>query len=79
MEQKNLRVIRLSEVQRIVPLSTSNIYSAISRNEFPRQIKLTSAGGKNGAAGWLEHEVLEYIERKIAESRAALPADISAS
>lgn len=77
MTSKIPRPIRLDEVQTIVPFSTSSLYLAMSRNEFPRPIKLTSARGKNGAAFWLEHEVLEYLERKIAESRPVVDADIS--
>ncbi|MEQ8407034.1 MAG: AlpA family phage regulatory protein [Marinoscillum sp.] len=64
------RILRISEISRIVGLSRSQIYLLISQGKFPKQIKLTPAGK---AAGWLHSEVLEYLNARISESRTQMP------
>ena len=53
--------MRLPATMAATGLSRSNIYSQIQRGEFPKPVKL---GAK--AVGWVEDEVAQYNERKIA-------------
>jgi prophage regulatory protein len=59
---KTLRVIRLAEVKRRTGLSTSTVYAMMARDEFPRQVRLGE-----GAVGWVEHEIDQFLEDRIAE------------
>jgi prophage regulatory protein len=57
-----LRLIRLAEVKRRTGLSTSSIYAAMARDEFPRQVRV----GDNTVA-WVEQEIDRFIADRIAE------------
>lgn len=57
-------ILRLPEVKRRVGLARSSIYAALARKEFPAQIKL----GRT-AVGWLETEINDWIEQRVAASR----------
>lgn len=61
------RIIRLSEVKAKTGLSRASIYIKISKNEFPRQIKLGIR-----MVGWLEDEIDAWIAEKVQMSRKAL-------
>lgn len=63
-EARGLRILRMPEVERKIGLKRTQIYELISRNEFPRGIKLSKQ-----ATGWLEHEVDAFLLKRIAESR----------
>ena len=54
------RFLRLPEVKHITALSRAHIYFLISKDEFPKQYKLGQR-----AAGWLESEVLAWMQSKI--------------
>jgi len=60
----SLRILRKPKVRDRTGLSDSQIYSLISQHKFPKQIKLGDR-----ASGWIESEVDEWIEKRIAESR----------
>jgi predicted DNA-binding transcriptional regulator AlpA len=60
------RILRFKDVQKIIPLSRSHIYSLISNERFPAPVKLV-AGGRG--AGWWEHEIYEYLDGRYVESR----------
>ena len=60
------KVLRLRAVREITGLSRSSIYAAIARGEFPRQVSLGAR-----AVGWIEAEVLAWVEKRISVSRAA--------
>ncbi len=64
------RILRMPEVVRTIGLSKPQIYLLISKGEFPKQIKLTS-GGK--VAGWLQSEIMDYIQSRIDQSRSDAP------
>lgn len=51
---------RLPEVLQQTGLSRSTIYEMISREEFPRQVKL----GRR-AVGWIAKDVEEWIHSKV--------------
>jgi prophage regulatory protein len=64
MLEKHERLLRLTGVQRRVPLSRSMIYLKISRGEFPQPIDLGAR-----AVAWLESEIDSWIESQIAKGR----------
>lgn len=57
-------ILRLPEVKTRVGLSRSAIYLAVSREEFPRPIRLGAR-----AVGWLESEIEEWIRERVKHSR----------
>lgn len=60
-------ILRIPDVQRRVGLSRAQIYSLVTRGEFPAPIKL---GVK--ASGWLESEIDHWIDEQIKKSRRAV-------
>ena len=57
-------ILRRDDVLKKVGLGKSCLYELQARGEFPRSISL---GGRS--VGWLEAEVNEWIEQRIAASR----------
>lgn len=57
-----MKIIRLKEVVAITGLSRSTIYERMSMEEFPPNVNL---GGS--AVGWLESEVVAWIEKRVIE------------
>jgi prophage regulatory protein len=55
-----MKIIRLKRVKELTGLSKSTIYQFIQEGKFPQQIPL----GQN-SSGWLESEVLEWIQQRI--------------
>ncbi len=55
-------LIRLPQVQDIVPYSRSTIYSLIALGQFPAPVKLGPR-----ASAWVESEVIAWIESRIAQ------------
>lgn len=53
-------LLRLAEVKRRSGYSTSGLYSAMSRGDFPRPIK------RGAVSLWLESEVTAAVERDVA-------------
>ncbi len=53
-------VLRLPQVKAKTGLGKSQIYAEIKRQEFPAPIKLGLR-----ASGWLEHEIDDWIERRV--------------
>jgi len=62
-------ILRLPAVKSRTGLSRSTIYLRLSRGEFPKPIALGPR-----AVGWLENEVQEWLEQRIAASRSPAPA-----
>ena len=58
------RILRLPEVKHRTGLARSTIYSLIETGEFPRQIQLATR-----SVGWLESEVDDWLNARIAASR----------
>jgi len=54
------KIIKLSKVTSMVPLSTASIYRLIKKGEFPKQIKLGER-----SSGWMLEEVERWIENRI--------------
>ncbi|TXS96761.1 AlpA family transcriptional regulator [Parahaliea maris] len=65
-----MRLIRLPEVRSLTGLSRTHIYRLVAAEEFPAPLKL-GGGERTRASGWLEVEVLAWIESRIAERQSA--------
>lgn len=57
-----MKLIKIKEVTALTSLARATIYKKVSEGEFPKQVSL----GTNSVA-WLESEILEWIEEKIAQ------------
>ncbi len=58
------RVLRLPEVIERTGISRSLIYILIKEGKFPKQIHISKR-----TSGWIESEINEWLEDRIAESR----------
>lgn len=58
-------ILRRPEVEQLTGLKRSALYDLMSRGLFPRPIKLTST-----ASGWLEREIVAWIEERVRERDA---------
>ncbi len=59
------KILKLPEVMATTGLSRSSIYSFISEGTFPAQVGLGAR-----AVGFLESEILEWIQQKADQRRA---------
>ena len=55
------KILRMPAVQAATGKSRSAIYAEVQRGEFPKPVKLGSK-----AVGWVEDEVAQYNEARIA-------------
>jgi prophage regulatory protein len=58
------RVLRMAATEEKVGLRQSQIREKVAAGEFPKPIRLSASGR---AVGWLEHELEEYLDQRIAE------------
>jgi prophage regulatory protein len=61
---KPLTLLRREEVKRRTGLSTSGLYKLMAEGRFNRPVRMA------GVVAWPEHEVEEFIQRRIAERDA---------
>lgn len=61
----SLRVLRRRDVESLCGLRRSTIYLKMSQDAFPKQVTL----GAGRAVGWVESEIIDWLERQIASSR----------
>ena len=59
-------ILRLPAVKQSTGLSRSTIYQLVADGSFPKPVSLGDR-----AVGWLEHEVQEWLQRRIDASRRA--------
>ena len=59
-------ILRLPDVKARTGMSRSAIYASIKKQQFPKPVKLSER-----SSGWIEAEVSEWIEARIAQSRKA--------
>ncbi|MDR2884319.1 MAG: AlpA family transcriptional regulator [Deferribacteraceae bacterium] len=59
-----MRILKLPEVIAITALSRSSIYAKAKDGTFPMPVKLSER-----SVGWLEHEIVEWLEKRVSESR----------
>lgn len=64
-EQGQINIIRRFEIERRVGLSRSAIYRRISEGKFPQPVPL-GGGGDAHAVGWIEAEVLAWLDACVA-------------
>lgn len=57
-----MRIIRLSEVKAMTGLGRSSIYKFMGEGIFPQSVSLGER-----AVGWVESEVQEWIEERVAQ------------
>ena len=62
------KIIRLPAVKDKTGLSRSSIYLRMSNGEFPRSISL---GSQSRAIGWLDADIEQWLDERIAASKAA--------
>ena len=60
------QILRLNDVKAKTGLSRSTIYLRMAEGTFPKKISLGPR-----AVGWINSEVIEWIEQRIGESRLA--------
>ncbi|WP_281085181.1 helix-turn-helix transcriptional regulator [Methylophaga thiooxydans] len=58
------QILKISEVKKISGLSTTSIYRAASKGDFPKPIKL----GKR-SSGWLKSEIDQWLVERVVASR----------
>jgi prophage regulatory protein len=61
------RLLRISEVMQIVPLTRATIYRAIRAGRFPRPTKLLGVR----ASAWSESEIASWVAARLADRRPA--------
>lgn len=61
-------VLRWPEVAKVVPISRSHAHALAAQGDFPKPIKLGSR-----ASGWLQSEIQQWMDERIALSRADGP------
>ncbi|MGB5148200.1 MAG: AlpA family transcriptional regulator [Porticoccaceae bacterium] len=66
------RILRRHEVEQLVGLKRSSIYLLMSRNEFPRPVRLTKSGR---AVGWKLSAVEKWIESRAVSTGANPPTE----
>jgi len=59
-----MRFIKIDQVSEITTLSRATIYRLIKKGTFPSQVKLAER-----SSGWVEQEVLDYLDNKIQKSK----------
>ena len=60
------RILRRPEVEKLTGLSRATLYLRMSQSTFPKSIPL---GGR--IVGWLESDILQWIDDCIANSNSA--------
>lgn len=65
-ETKPTRILRRAEIEARFGLKRSTIYDAVKAGTFPAPINLGAR-----AVGWIESEIEQWIEGRIAASRKA--------
>ena len=65
IQQNSPRIIRKKEVIQLTGLSQASLYRLIASGDFPKQIQITSK-----TVGWIESEVLAWIENTIQKARS---------
>jgi prophage regulatory protein len=61
----NARIVRMRELIRMTGLPRSHIYRLQAEGRFPRSVKLDIR-----SVGWLEQEVIDWLDEKIASRDA---------
>src|SRR4051812_40124754 len=66
------RILRMAETETTVGLKETQIRQKVAEGTFPKWVKLSASGR---AIGFLEHEIEEYLDQRIAErERGYIPS-----
>lgn len=65
------KILRIKKVSERTGLSQSSIYDLMKKKLFPASISLAD---NCASVGWLESDINEFIEQRIAKSRNKLSA-----
>jgi len=61
MEKRTVIItLNLAQVEELTNLKKSTIYKLMQKGEFPLRMRLSP-----GRVGWLQHEVLDWINEKV--------------
>jgi prophage regulatory protein len=60
-QQPTVRVLRLDDVMRMTSLGKTTIYQLQKPRKFPASVRMTAR-----AVGWMEHEILSWIQTRMA-------------
>lgn len=66
-----MKLLKIKDVSALTSLARATIYKYISEGGFPKQVSL----GANCVA-WVESEVLEWVEAKIAQRDLQYDGDV---
>ena len=69
-----LRVLRLAQVLEVTGLGKTTIYELQNAGKFPRSVKITAH-----SVGWMEDEVLSWLEKRMALRTGSPGEDANAS
>ena len=70
-----MRILRRSDIVERTGLSGEHIRRLMRDGLFPQKFKLVPGTGRNGAVGWLESEVDEWINER-AKGRDAADTEL---
>jgi len=65
--EKGLNILRRKQVEAMTGLSRSSLYAKVKDGAFPVQVKLGIR-----CVGWLEHEIQDWLNERIAASRGGV-------
>lgn len=66
ISRDELAILRRPSVMAMTGLSCSTIYDMMAKGQFPRPVRIGVR-----AVGWVESEIADWIESRIAASRKA--------
>ncbi len=67
-----MRILRAPDIEERTGLSGEHIRRLELDGLFPRKFKLVPGTGRNGAVGWLESEVDQWISERAGEREQAV-------
>jgi prophage regulatory protein len=60
-----IRILRRWQVQDTVGLSRATIYQLMREGRFPKSVKITAR-----AVGWIEHEIQEWLMKRVESTQS---------
>lgn len=73
MSEVNIsKVLKFKDLFRYIPLSRSSIWRRIQEGNFPKPINLGSTKSKNSAKGWLESDIVAWLEKQKIQSESLI-------
>ena len=60
------KILRIPSVEAVVGLCDERIRQLENQGLFPKRFKIAAGSGQQGAVGWLESEIDEYVTGRAA-------------